>query len=138
MAFQRGYVKKATPPPELRVGQRVEASIKAITQVTGKFGEQLQFELELDNGYKCTAWIKFYEEPSAASALGKLGLAVMQELNEDHEAVEETVIALKKRIGRVFLECTGHREYEGSQYPKLKVVPTEFPPVPVKQGRIQV
>ncbi len=132
----RGWVEKAPEAPQVVESERLEAILLDIDIIPGKWGEQYQLNLELDNGYKVKTWMKYYEHPTENSDIGKLGIAIQNRLNTDHGCVEESLDWLLS-YGRVYIECTGFRNYEGKSYPKFKIVPTLIPPSKVVQMPIK-
>ena len=134
MSKARGIVTPAKDPLQVVESERLEALVVNIEKVEGKFGEQLQFTLKLpDEEYNVKTWMKYYEKPSENTDLGKLLLAIMTRLNKDIDDVEEGLDWLT-HYGRVFIECTGFRAYNGKNYPKFKVVPGILPPTQPQQG----
>lgn len=127
------FVKKATPPPAVEEGEVLKAKILNISKVTSKwkdengaFREQVQFDLELENGYKFRSWIAYYEQPSDKSKLGKLALKFMELTRKEFKTAEEFLEALKQ-FGWIYARCSGFREYEEEIYPNFAIVTTKLP-----------
>ena len=95
--------------------------------VEGKYGQQIRFNLVLPNGYECASWMKYYSEPSDKSALGSLSITFMNAIKGPVESVKDVLEGIKK-LGCVYVKCSGFREYNEKLYPKFKVVPNKFPP----------
>ena len=87
--------------------------------VKGQYGEQVEFHLELQNGYLFNAWVKHYDTPSDRSTLGILCITTMNIVQKPINSVKDALDELKK-LGKVYAKCTGFREYNGRRYPKLK------------------
>lgn len=119
------FIKKANPPPEVIQGQRKTAVIEAIQLEDGKYGEQWRFDLDID-GYKTRAWIKHYDEPSEASALGLLCINLCSTLDVFHDRPQDYIKDLKA-YGLIFVECKGFRTHEGKTFPKFSIVPELLP-----------
>jgi hypothetical protein len=126
MSRARGVVKAAQEPPEAVETERLEAKILDIRQVEGKWGEQLEFNLELAGGYRLKSWIRYYESPSEKTELGKLLLTIMRLQNKDIQDVQEGLDWLT-HYGWIYIECTGHRTFNGKSYPKFKVITGTLP-----------
>jgi len=127
------FVKPATPPPDIEEGQIEKAKIISIKKVASKWKdgegnerEQLEFDLELENGFKCKSWMAYYEQPSDKSKLGKLALALENKLKIKLENINQFLDALRKyRI--VFVRCKSFREYEDEMYPNFSIVSEMLP-----------
>jgi len=126
MSEPRGFVTPAVEAPKVSENERLLAKVLDIRKVEGKYGDQLQFELELENGYTTKAWMPFYEHPSTKTDLGKLGLAIMRQVNRDIYSIEEAIDWLT-HYGIVYVECTGVKKYENDTIPKFKIVPGILP-----------
>ena len=127
MSNPRGWVQPAPEPPDVVESERLEATLMGMDIVPGKWGEQYQFDLELANGYKIRTWMKYYDTPNENTDIGKLGIAIQNRLNVEHECPEESLNWLLS-YGRVYVECTGFRTANnGNNYPKFKIVPTLIP-----------
>jgi hypothetical protein len=129
------FVKKATPPPAVEEGDMLKAKIIDIKKVTsqwkdeeGNLREQLEFELELENGYKVKSWMAFYEQPSEKSKLGKLVLKLAEATKKDIKNIQE-FLSLLKSFGWIFIKVKGFREYEEELYPNFAVVTEKIPMV---------
>jgi hypothetical protein len=126
------FIRRSSPPPELSIGQELEARIVDIQRVqspaSSRFPQhnQIQFTLELDDGFRCNSWISYYDQPSDASNLGKLCDAFMRIARQTFSTVDDCLYGLKA-YGRIFVICNGHREYQGKHYPKLKIVCDRLP-----------
>jgi hypothetical protein len=132
------FVKKAAPPPAVQEGDMLKAKIVGIKKVQsqwkneeGDFREQLEFDLELDNGYKVKAWMAYYEQPSERSKLGKLGLKMLEVTKKDAKTVEEFVDLLRS-YGWIYVKCEGFRQFEDELYPNFSVVADRLPPPEIK------
>jgi len=124
------FVKKSVPPPEMKEGEIVTARVVDVEYpVEGRYGKQIRFRLVLPNGYECSSWVKYYDEPSDKSVLGNLSITFMERIKGPVESVKEVLEGLKKTVGSVYVKCSGFREYEDRLYPKLKVVPDKLPPM---------
>jgi hypothetical protein len=128
-----GFIKKATPPPDVEEGQILKAKIMDIKKVmskwkddTGNLKEQLEFDLELEDGYKFKSWLTFYEQPSDKSNLGRLVLKFMEATKKDSDNVEEFMSSLKK-FGQLFVKVKGFRDYEEQVYPNFAVFVEKIP-----------
>lgn len=128
-----GFIKKATPPPDVKEGQILKARIVGIEKVmskwkddTGNLKEQLEFDLELENGYKFKSWMTFYEQPSDKSKLGRLALKFMEVTKKDSDNVEEFLSSLK-HFGQLFVKVIGFRKYEEQVYPNFAVFVEKIP-----------
>ena len=121
------FVRKGKEPPHMEVGERATATIQSIQKVDGQYGEQYEYVLVLDCGYRTKDWTKYYELPSTSSNLGKLCTTIWNTLGEVY-TVPDAMKVLKEH-GKIYLECTGHRTHEGKTYPKLKIVTTVLPKV---------
>ena len=128
-------VKKATPPPAVEEGDMLKAKIVDIKKVTsqwkdeeGNLREQLEFELELENGYKVKSWMAFYEQPSEKSKLGKLVLKLAEATKKDIKSIQE-FLSLLKSFGWIFIRVKGFREYEEELYPNFAIVTEKIPTV---------
>lgn len=129
------FVKKATPPPAVEEGDMLKAKIVDIKKVTsqwkdeeGNLREQLEFELELENGYKVKSWMAFYEQPSEKSKLGKLVLKLAEATKKDIKSIQE-FLSLLKSFGWIFIRVKGFREYEEELYPNFAIVTEKIPTV---------
>jgi hypothetical protein len=129
------FVKKATPPPAVEEGDMLKAKIIDIKKVTsqwkdeeGNLREQLEFELELENGYKVKSWMAFYEQPSEKSKLGKLVLKLAEATKKDIKNIQE-FLSLLKSFGWIFIRVKGFREYEEELYPNFAIVTEKIPTV---------
>lgn len=127
------FVEKALPPPDVKEGSILKARILNIKKVTSQWKDdqgnpkkQLEFELQLDNGYKSKSWMAYYERPRDKSRLGKLALKFIETTKKDLSNVEEFLVALKQ-FGYVFVKCNGFREYEEELYPNFSVVSEKIP-----------
>lgn len=121
------FIQKSKPPPDVKEGQVLEATVTDVEYpIEGKYGKQIRFRLELSNGYKFNSWIKYYDEPSDRSRLGKLAITYMDLVQGPFEKVGEVLEGLKKH-GRVYVSCSGFREFEEQLYPKFKVVVDRLP-----------
>ena len=127
------FVKKTTPPPDVEEGDILKARILDIKKETSKWKnddgtdkEQLRFEVELENGYKTSTWISYYEHPAEKSKLGKLVLKLRETTKEDPSNVEEFITAIK-RFGHVFVKVKGFREYEDEVFPNFSLVTEKLP-----------
>lgn len=120
------YMKEAVPPPQLEKDTIVEAAIVSITRVEGQYGPQIQFDLKLGDGYQARAWVKDYETPSVASKLGQLCILIEREVGQSFQSVDGALRALKS-LGKVFLEVTGHRDFNDQPYPKFAIVTSKLP-----------
>jgi hypothetical protein len=127
------FVEKAIPPPDLEEGAILKARIIGIQKVTSKWKddegnpkEQLQFDLELENGYKCRTWCAFYERPAEKSKLGKLVLKFVEATKKDVHSINEFLGTLKD-FGYVFVKCSGFREYEDELYPNFTILTDKIP-----------
>jgi len=122
------FVKKSVPPPEMKEGEVVTARVVDVEYpVEGRYGKQVRFRLALPNGYECSSWMKYYDEPSDKSALGSLSITFMDRIKGPVESVKEVLEGLKKTVGRVYVKCKGFREYEDRLYPKFQVVSDRLP-----------
>jgi hypothetical protein len=137
------FVKKAVEPPEVEEGDILEAKILGIEKVTSKWEdeegnprEQLQFNLELANGYQCKAWIAYYDPPTTRSKMGKLGIKLEEAIGEKILSTQEFIERLKK-YGRVFVTCSGFREFEDGLYPKFSIVASKLPKLETKTKEAQ-
>lgn len=133
------FVKESVAPPDVEEGAILKARIVDIKKVTSKWKddqgnpkEQLQFDLELENGYKCRSWMAFYEEPSDKSKLGKLALKFTETTKKQISTVDEFLTALKE-FGLVFVKCKGFREYEEELYPNFAILTDKIPAPKEKQ-----
>jgi len=129
------FVKKATPPPAVEEGDMLKAKIVDIKKVTsqwkdeeGNLREQLEFELELENGYKVKSWMAFYEQPSEKSKLGKLVLKLAEATKKDIKSIQE-FLSLLKSFGWIFIRVKGFREYEEELYPNFAIATEKIPTV---------
>jgi hypothetical protein len=132
------FIKRATPPPSVREGDVLKARITNVSRVTSKWKdeegnprEQLQFDLELENGYKFRSWVAYYKQPSDRSKLGKLALKFMELTGQKYNSVGEFLEALDT-YGYVYVTCTGFREFEDELYPNFSIVATRLPPLQTK------
>jgi len=135
------FVTPGLEPPNVKENEIVKAKITAISKGTSKWKdpsgnprEQLEFNLEFQDGYKCKSWIAFYQKPSDRSKMGKLALRLQEATGKELKDAEEFLETLKS-YGQVFLKCKGFREYEGELYPNFSVV-TEKLPVPEKTRKL--
>jgi len=133
------FVKPATPPPDIKEGETQTAKINSIKIVKSKWKddegnerEQLEFDLELENGFKCKSWMAYYEQPSDKSKLGKLALALESRLKTKLENINQFLDALKN-YGLIYVRCKGYREYEDEIYPNFNIVSEMIPEKTVKQ-----
>jgi len=129
------FVKKATPPPAVEEGDMLKAKIVDIKKVTsqwkdeeGNLREQLEFELELENGYKVKSWMAYYEQPSEKSKLGKLVLKLAEATKKDIKNIQE-FLSLLKSFSWIFIRVKGFREYEEELYPNFAIVTEKIPTV---------
>ena len=129
------YLKEAAEPPAVKEGDRLKAQITEIKKTEGQFGDQLQFTLDI-NGFQCKDWIKFYEEPSMNSKLGKLCVSVEESTGQRFESLQGCLKALKS-LGYVTVECTGMRDYNGVEYPKFSILVTRLPEPEKKQAQAE-
>lgn len=130
------FVEKGAPPPDVEEGTILKARIVDIQKVTSKWKddqgnpkEQLQFDLELENGYKCRSWMAFYERPSDKSKLGKLALKFVEATKKQVPNVDTFLTALKE-FGYVFVKCKGFREWEEELYPNFSILTDKIPATP--------
>lgn len=127
------FVKPAIEAPDVKEGQISKAKINNISKVTsqwkdseGNLKQQLEFNLELENGYKFKFWIAFYEQPSTKSKLGKLALKFEEITKKTLSNIDEFLTNLKS-FGQVFVKCKGFREYEDEIYPNFTIVTEKLP-----------
>jgi len=127
------FVKPAIEAPNVKEGQVLKAKINSINKVTsqwkdteGNLKQQLEFDLELENGYKFKSWVAFYEQPSAKSKLGKLALKLEEMAKKTLTNIDEFLTNLKS-FGHVFVKCKGFREYEEEIYPNFTIVTEKLP-----------
>lgn len=137
------FVKKAQPPPEVEEGDILEAKILTVQKVTSQWKdnegnprEQLQFDLELDNGYKFKSWMAFYEQPSDRSKMGKLALK-LQDATGKTISNPEQFLSMLKEHGRLYVSCEGFREYEGDVYPNFSIVASKIPRLEKEAGKVE-
>lgn len=137
------FVEKAVPPLDVEEGTILKAKIINIKKVTSKWKddagnlkEQLQFNLEFENGYKCRSWLSFYERPSDKSKLGKLALKFTQATKKEFSTVNEFLTALKE-FGFIFVKCKGFREYEEELYPNFSILTDKIPVTQQKLKRAE-
>lgn len=137
------FVEKAVPLPDVEEGTILKAKIINIQKITSKWKddqgnlkEQLEFDLELENCYKCRSWISFYERPSDKSKLGKLALKFTEATKKQVSSVDEFLVALKE-FGHVFIRCKGFREYEEKLYPNFAILTDKIPVVEQKLKKIE-
>jgi len=127
------FVKKGVPPPDVEEGAVLKAQIVDIKQVTSQWKddqgnpkEQLEFDLQLDNGYAFRSWMAFYVSPSDKSRLGKLATKFVETTRKQCTTVDQFIIALKE-FGVIFVKCTGFREYEEELYPNFSILVEKIP-----------
>lgn len=128
-----GFVKKGAPPPDVEEGRILKAKVVGIKKAVSKWKddqgnpkEQLEFDLELDNGYKMKAWMAYYLEPTDRSKMGKLVLKLQEATHKTFNNAEEFLAALKQ-FGQVFVKVKGFREYEDELYPNFGIVTDKIP-----------
>jgi len=122
------FIKKSVPPPDVKEGEVVLAEILDVQfPVKGEYKEQVKWQVQFENGYETSVWTAYYEKPSDRSALGQLCITFMNLSDMTFETVSETLEAIKKH-GKIYVKCSGFREWNDSLYPKFKVVPTKLPP----------
>ena len=133
-----GFIKKGVPPPAVEEEDILRARIISISKVTSKWKdeqgnprEQLQFDLELEGGYKFRSWIAYYQGPSDRSKLGKLAVNFMDLMKQQHNTVDQFLEALKN-YGWIYVRCKGFREFEEEVYPNFGIVVTKIPPLQTK------
>jgi len=114
----------------VKEGEILPAKIVSVEYpVTGQYGEQVEWHVELDNGYQTTIWMSYYKEPSDKSFLGMLSIAFMDMIKSySYDTVNDVLAAIKEH-GKVYVRCAGFREWEDKIYPKFKIVPTKFPTI---------
>ncbi|MDO8057045.1 MAG: hypothetical protein Q6361_09315 [Candidatus Hermodarchaeota archaeon] len=113
--------------PTFTIGEKIEAAINSIEEVTGKYGKQLQFNITLQpSGWNAKAWVKYYPIPQPNQYLGKLCLAIQRVTGQQFSSLEGAINALKS-YGKIYFRVTGFRTYEDNQYPKFAVVPELLP-----------
>lgn len=129
------YGIEATPPPDIEKGEKVVVTNLSYSEVSGKWGPQYEFVGELENGFKVKAWIKQYDKPTTATKLYQLCAIIDKEYGYYSETIEE---ALNRLVfyKHLYFECTGHREYNGKQYPKFSVYVEKLPDVPPDQKKL--
>ena len=119
--------------PQIDEGQTLLATIKNIEYPikppqNSKYPQkdQIQFGLQLDDGYNFKSWIPYYEHPHQKSKLGKLCLKLIETTKQEYNTVDEALTALKE-FGRILVQCNGHQEFNGQQYPILRIVVDRLP-----------
>lgn len=122
------FAGEAQAPPELKQDERLEATILGLKYpVQGQYGEQIEFQLQLQGGYKFRAWMRYYEKPKPKSSLYQLSAAFMGATDYwGYDTVDDFLRGLRN-YGKVFVCVDGFREYQGLDYPKLKVVVDSMP-----------
>lgn len=131
------YMKESPPPPEIKEGEEVLATIDKIEIDTkGTYGAQYRFDCTLDDfkNFPAKAWLRYYETPGHKSYLGMLCLKIENVTEVRYDSLDAAMQALKNKIGKIYLRCSGHRTTEGTTFPKLKVVTGRLPPVQVPLG----
>lgn len=131
------YMKESPPPPEIKEGEEVLATIDKIELDTkGTYGAQYRFDCTLDDfkDFPAKAWLKHYTTPGHKSYLGMLCLRIESITGVRYDSLDAAMQALKNKIGKIYLRCSGHRTTEGTTFPKLKVVTSRLPPVQVPLG----
>jgi len=133
------FVKKGVPPPDVEEGAILRAQIVDIKQVTSQWKddqgnpkEQLEFDLQLENGYAFRSWMAFYISPSDKSRLGKLATNFVKTTKKQCTTVDQFITTLKE-YGALFVKCTGFREYEEEMYPNFAIVVEK---IPVEQKKL--
>ena len=129
------YGTEATPPPDIEKGEKVVVTNLSYKVVDGKWGPQYELVGELENGFKAKAWVKKYDKPSTATKLYRLCAIIDKEYGYFSKTIDE---ALNRLIfyNHLYFECTGHREYNGKQYPKFSVYDEKLPEVPPDQKKL--
>jgi len=126
------FIRKEKPPPDIKEGEVLLAKVLDIQYpVTGKYKEQAQWRIQLDNGYETSVWMAFYEKPSERSVLGQLCITFMNMTQMPFNKVGDVLEAIKKH-GKIYVKCSGFREWNEKLYPKFKVVSTKLPPLQPK------
>jgi hypothetical protein len=125
----------AQPPADIKEGQIVIAKIVSINKVVSQWKddegnprEQLEFNLELDGGYRFKTWATFYQQPTEKTKIGKLALTLEKTTGKKLNNIEEFLTVLKS-YNQVFAKCTGYREYEEEVFPNFTIVTDKLPEV---------
>jgi hypothetical protein len=126
-------IRKTVAPPQCEKGDIFKANIRDITKEVspwknqdGSLKEQLQIQMELENGYRTYAWITYYDEPREESTFGKLTLTLVSVTKRDITTASDAIENLK-RYGRIFVRVKGFREYKGTKYPKFEIITDKLP-----------
>mgnify|MGYP001133039817 CR=1 FL=1 len=127
------FVKLAKEPPDVKEGEILKARITNISKGTSKWKDeqgnpkdQLEFDLELEDGYKFKSWMAFYDQPSEKSKMGKLALKLQETTGKELNNAEDFLVALKS-LGQVYVKCKNFREYEDIVYPNFTILTEKMP-----------
>jgi len=134
MGLNLPFIRRAAEIPNMRIGDRAVAYADSIDEVEGEKGPQVQFSLTLEGGYRSKAWLRYSEQPSELSNLGKLCKTLAQATGKVYQSVDEAMKDLQRNRRRIFVRCDGHKLYNGRNYPKLKIVVEELPEPPNTQA----
>lgn len=136
------FTRKSAPPPSVKEGEILKAKILDVKKVTSQWKnddgspkEQLQFDLELEGGYKTKTWTAYYTHPSDKSCLGRLALVFEQSTKRICNNVDDFLTALQ-HYGSVYVKVKGFREYEGKLYPTFSLFSDKIPPPTQEQGKL--
>jgi len=129
------FIKKSVAPPDIKEGEVLKAKILEMTfPKEGKYGLQIEWSVELENGYRTRLWTKYYKEPSDLSILGRLCLTYLEATKAVFNSVNEVLEEIR-RHGKVNVLCKGFREANGTLYPKFQISASKIPdlgtPTPV-------
>ena len=131
------FIKKMPEPPDVKEHQIVKAKIVNLEfPIQSQYKDsqnnpklQIRFNCILEKeGFTFPCWMAFYERPSEGSHLGQLCKALIDLTKIEYRSVTEALTDLEK-IGAVYAQCIGFREFQGKYYPKFKIVPTKLPPL---------
>ena len=128
------FIRKSVPPPEVKEGEVLTAKVLEVEfPVESKYKDdqgrdklQIRFGLGFANGYECSSWMAYYEQPSDRSALAALSMTFMDLVKGPVESVKDVLEGIQKH-GSVYVKCSGFREYNEQLYPKFKVVTNRLP-----------
>lgn len=136
------FVKRSAPPPDVKEGEILKTRILDIKRVTSQWKnndgspkEQLELQLELENGFRAKTWISYCANPSDKSALGRLALAFEQSNKTRFNTMDDFLAALQ-RFGAVYVKVKSFREYEGRLYPTFSLFSDKIPTPTQEQGKL--
>ena len=127
------FIHRTLPPPVLEIGQTlpttiIDLSYPVTSPANNKYPQrdQVQFTLQLDDGYRFKTWITYYDQPHEHSDIGTLCMTYMETTKHYPSTVDDTLDAIKE-FGQVYVQCVGHNDRRDVQYPKLKLVCDRLP-----------